>query len=165
MFQDVAALKEAGFAGFWTVRQLRHIGLIAVPNEMGVYLALWTDEYYEFLENSRALPVNGRDPSVSVDTLYDKWVHDSVVIYIGKAGGPTQKATLRSRIAQFVQFGNGASVPHWGGRYVWQIADSDSVGICWHTSFDCEPQLAERLLITRFKGENRGMRPFANLRG
>ena len=164
MFRDVVSLKEAGFQGFWTVAQLRAMGLISVPNEGGIYLALWTDEYVEFLDESTGTSLNGRDPTVPTSILYDRWNYDSVVVYIGKAGGPSQKATLRTRLNQFLQFGKGVYAPHWGGRYVWQIADSDSIRICWHTGFNLEPRWTENLLILRFKSEFGGRYPFANLR-
>ncbi len=165
MFHDVSELKGAGFAGFWTVAQLRGLGLATVPDERGVYLALWPDEYYEFVDESPAGQLDGRNPSVSIDVLYEKWVHDTVVIYIGKAGGRDQKATLRTRIDQFLRFGAGVRAPHWGGRYVWQIADCDSMQLCWMSTPRDIPACIEQQLILRFKCDYHGQRPFANLRG
>lgn len=80
------------------------------------------------------------------------------MIYIGKA------AVLRDRLRGYMRFGEGKPAPHWGGRYIWQLADAKSLLVCWKATPDEAPRLVERRLIQEFCAQY-GKRPFANLSG
>ena len=84
------------------------------------------------------------------------------IVYIGKAGGMTSKVTLQSRLIQYLKFGMGKNIGHWGGRYIWQLANTDELVICWKPT-DEEPRKVETEMIAQFKAEHQGQRPFANL--
>jgi hypothetical protein len=71
---------------------------------------------------------------------------------------------LKSRLKQYMDFGAGKLVGHKGGRYIWQLADSDKLQICWMPTQSEEPEKVERRLIQMFKAVH-GKRPFANLQG
>lgn len=166
MFHDIEALKEAGFWGFDTVKFLLEDRFYNVPRLAGVYLAVWDVGDPTILEESPATHLKGRDPTISADTLYERWIDGTVVLYIGKAGGPGLKATLQSRINQFLSFGQGVHAPHWGGRCIWQLLDSELARICWKTTPEGYPaRYLEAQLIQRFQCDYPGRRPFANLRG
>lgn len=99
---------------------------------------------------------------VSIAELEANWVEGTSVVYIGKAGGVGSSATLQKRISQYIRFGQGANVGHWGGRYIWQLADSRDLVVCWKILTNEEPREVERLMIADFIDVHGGKRPFAN---
>ena len=74
-----------------------------------------------------------------------------------------KEATLRSRILQYLKFGQGKPVGHKGGRYIWQLSDAEELLFCWKPLPTDEPEDVESMLISEFKHQYAGKRPFANL--
>lgn len=105
----------------------------------------------------------GKDPNVAEAVLRANWVENASVLYIGKAGDPGKSATLRSRLTQYLKFGDDKAVGHWGGRYIWQLADAQELCVAWKPLPDGEPSVVETALIAAFSAHY-GRRPFANLR-
>jgi hypothetical protein len=67
---------------------------------------------------------------------------------------------------QFARFGAGEPVGPWGGRFIWQLNDSDSLLVAWHVvTWDELARAYEKRLLARFAVLHRGVRPFANLTG
>ncbi len=85
----------------------------------------------------------------------------ATVVYIGKAAG---QDGLNQRLADYRRHGTGLLAGHWGGRYVWQLADSDALLVAWRPMNDDDPGEAEQDLIDEFKELHGGSLPFANLR-
>lgn len=159
---DLAGLSAAGFQGFVPIRELRAVRG-RIPAVRGVYVFFRSDESEpEFLETGTGGYFKGKNPNVDVETLALNWVPGAHVVYIGKAGDPGQSATLRSRLWQYLRFGAGANVGHWGGRYVWQLADAESLLVAWCELPNGVPSEIETELIAAFRADT-GMRPFANL--
>ncbi len=164
MLDSLEATREQGFAGFLSVRDLRASGLREVPRNMGVYLVLRvSDEAQEFLERSPAGHFKGQDPTVPIETLHDHWIDDAIVLNIGKAGGHGSKATLYSRLKQYIDFGGGKPVGHRGGRYIWQLRDAEDLVIAWKALDSEVPRDVEGEYIRAFKESHGGRRPYANL--
>jgi hypothetical protein len=164
-FADVAAIAAQGFAGFQSVAVLQQTLCATVPDERGVYLFLrLATDLPVFLAHSIGGRFKGKGPTVPVATLRTRWVVDTPVVYIGKAGSLTGDATLRSRLRQYLEFGLGKPVGHWGGRYIWQLADVGNLQVCWKPTPGADPAAVETDLIRQFKAIY-GRRPFANLRG
>ncbi|MGP1345355.1 MAG: hypothetical protein ACTS3F_01630 [Phycisphaerales bacterium] len=165
-YANVDGLRADGFTGFVKVRDLRDCKLASVPGksgDLGVYIMLRMAEGVpNFLEVSTGGHFKGRDPSVRLDVLEAKWVPGSKIVYIGKAGAPGKSATLRSRLRQYLDFGAGRPVGHWGGRYTWHLPDSDDLVVCWKLTPNADPREVERRMIQEF-AEAFGCRPFANL--
>ena len=160
-------LEAKGFKGFCTVNDLRTNGLSGIPSVSGVYAVVRerSPEPMEFLSCSPAGWFKGKDPTLPVAALKDRWVEGAEILYIGKAGGGGSRPdrTLRARIAELLSFGAGVPCAHWGGRSVWQIEGSENLLVAWVEATD--PVSLERSLIRDFKDQNNGQRPFANRQG
>jgi hypothetical protein len=118
-----------------------------------------------FLAVSGAGHFKDRDPSKSTSVLEGARVAGAQVVYIGKAalrkGGI---GGLRIRIGEYRRFGAGEPIGHWGGRYVWQLADCADLLVAWRVTANTEdPRAAESALIKHFVARY-GVLPFANLR-
>jgi hypothetical protein len=147
------ALEAIGFVGWVPFRVLPES---RVPDAPGVYVVHRVAlDVPAFLAVSPAGHFKGRDPTVDVLTLKGKWVEAVSAIYVGKA------TSLRSRLSQYRRYGSGQAVGHQGGRYIWQLSDSDSHLVAWKTT-DRDPGAEEAALLRLFFTEH-GQLPFANL--
>ena len=109
----------------------------------------------QFLQIGSGGHFKGKDPNVSIEELRANWVDDTCVLYIGKA------TSLKKRLSQYMSFGRGSNVGHWGGRLIWQLADVDEMLVCWKETSDV-PRKVEEGMIADFKLKY-GQWPFANL--
>lgn len=152
-------LISEGFEGFVSVRELKSgFRNAGVPKEGGVYLVLrLANTEPVFLQKGTGGYHKKKDPNVSIDELRSNWIEAEPVVYIGKA------TELYSRVRQYINFGSGKSVGHYGGRYIWQLADSDELIVCWKRCKG-DPQVVETAMIAEFKNSHNGQRPFANLK-
>ncbi len=56
------------------------------------------------------------DPSVSIEKLQAKWIDEALVLYVGKAdAGKTGMRGIRVRLDEYLRFGQGEPIGHWGG--------------------------------------------------
>lgn len=155
----IRQLEHNGFCGFVTVGQLMASPNL-VPPESGVYMILRDNSNTpEFLNIGTGGFFKGQNPNVSIEELHDNWISDSPVLYIGKAS-----TSLKKRLRDYMRFGAGKSAGHYGGRYIWQLADNRDLIVCWKPISDCDPQQIEAEMIQMFKKEHSGRRPFANLK-
>jgi hypothetical protein len=166
-FECFADLRIHDFAGFLPISELRH-RLSCVPGEpgqVGVYVVLRRQNTApKFKNKGSGGHFKGRNPNVPISALQKRWVENSYVIYIGKAGRPEGEATLRSRLQAFLSFGNEKRAAHWGGRFVWQLEDHEDLLVCWKLTTSPTPREVEKKMIQDFKRNFSGNRPFANLR-
>ena len=172
-FGSIEDLKKAGFKRFVPVSQLKSDRIYAYCDRQadaeldrpGVYMVRTDDSEPVFVPEGCGGHFKGKNPNVSVDELQANWVNETCVVYIGKAGGRSSKATLRKRIGQYIRFGSGEPVGHWGGRYIWQLEDADNLLFCWRAAKEWEDaEGLESDLIADFKVQHGGFRPFANLK-
>ncbi|GHA71778.1 hypothetical protein GCM10010345_88530 [Streptomyces canarius] len=95
----------------------------------GIYVVIRTDPSPpSFLPTSPAGHLKDRDPFVTADKLRAAWVDRATIVYIGKAAG---QSGLDQRLADYRRHGTGPLAGHWGGRYIWQLADSDTLLVAW----------------------------------
>lgn len=139
------ALATAGFHGFVSLVGLRGRDL---PPGRGIYVVLRADPVRPplFLDESllRAYPIG---------VLERRWIDGAEVLYIGKA-----ESGLRDRLGGFKP--NRAN--HSGGRSIWQLAEADSLLVCWvETPLDYSEDV-EGDHVDAFVGVY-GRRPFANV--
>lgn len=161
MPMDEQALRAGGFTGFKTFAEL---DMNEVPRGPGIYAVLKpAGHQHAFIEQSAGGWFKQKDPSVLEDSLAAQWVSDADVLYIGKAGaGTTGTRGLRKRIQEYADFGRGKPVGHWGGRLIWQLAESQSLVIAWKVLPGSEVNEAEARYHAEFR-QSYGRLPFANL--
>ncbi len=154
-----AMLAEDGFKGFVTVAELREGKLAVVPTEPGAYVVLGeSDAQPRFLDVNPGGHFKGEDPSVASERLAAKWVPGAQLLYVGEGGD------LRGRLADFLAFGRGRPVGHWGGRFIWQVAGAEQFLIGWQATASKQAAKAlEGRLLEDFAAAY-GCLPFANLR-
>ncbi|HXQ00338.1 MAG TPA: hypothetical protein VN845_09800, partial [Solirubrobacteraceae bacterium] len=98
----------------------------SVPSSGGVYVVMRSSsEAPSFLALNPAGRFKGHDPTVPAEALRANWVDGAEVVYIGKAN------QLRRRLRQFADVGAGKPIGDWGGRLVWQLADSQKLLLAW----------------------------------
>ena len=155
------ALEAARFAGWRTWQQLRDSDLTDVPAGPATYVVYRpSGDVPVFADANPGGRFKGQDPTIAVETLHANWVPGAHAVYIGKA----DKA--RRRLKQFARFGAGDPIGHWGGRYIWQLADSDELLVAWHAiDWDEVARAYEKRLLAHFGDLDEGRRPFANLTG
>ncbi|MEI6823358.1 MAG: hypothetical protein WCL51_15615 [Bacteroidota bacterium] len=161
-FNNLEQIKQEGFLGFKSLEDLIQ-STDEIPKVRGIYFIIFLNEDKpNFLEIGADGFFKGKDPNVTIEKLNQKWVNKTKVIYIGKAGGEDSKATLKSRLNQYLKFGQGKNIGHYGGRLIWQIENHKELLICWKPLPNDSPRSIEYNLIQDFIS-NFGKRPFANL--
>lgn len=173
-------LEEFGFTEFSSIQDLR-INLEIIPPKKGVYMVIRdSNDDPEFLEKGTGGEFKKKKPNVPFEKLMDKWVKGAFILYIGETGGYKKRRKkkdgekrnhkknrfLRSRIKELLDFGQGKSVGHYGGRLIWQLKDAENLFICWKefSEKNDDPKKIKQALINQFKKTHDGKLPFANLR-
>ena len=161
---NMNTLKQKGFGGFLSIEGLRRGAIATVPEKRGTYAVVRepTDKP-TYLEVNPAWHHKGRDPTVSCSCLEKNWVPEASVLYFGETGGLARKPgrTLKKRIGELVDFGDGKPASHWGGRLIWQLSGSENFLIAWCVTND--PITLKVCMIKQFITEYCRY-PFANLR-
>ena len=163
IFNNLNDLHINGFVGFIKISDLMH-DISSIPKSMGVYLVLNLNGKPEFVVPGTGGYFKGKDPNVPKVELESKWVDNTIVVYIGKAGAEGISATLQSRINLLLRFGQRRGVGHWGGRYIWQLSGAKDLVVCWKPLTSEDPRIEEAELIQKFFAFY-SKRPFANLIG
>jgi hypothetical protein len=149
-----AGLKADGFVGWVHFKQM--LKQDKVPRTAGIYvIARSSTGDPKFLEANPCGRLKRKDPTVPEEVLRASWVAGAEVLYIGKAD------ELRRRLREFTDFGAGKAVGHWGGRLVWQLAESKNLLVAWKKTPGDELLQDEAALIADFR-EVYGKPPFAN---
>jgi hypothetical protein len=161
-FENIDMIRQSGFDGFVTISSLQKSNCREVPSDPGVYLVVRTEAAPpEFLNESIGGHFKGKTPTVLVSVLESKWVDDAVVLYIGKAG-PDENRTLKTRLNEYMQFGQGTPIGHSGGRFIWQLGGSGNLLVCWKPTPNTDPRTVEKDLIQQFQAVYKKL-PFANI--
>ncbi len=124
-----------------------------------IHVCIWLSEILSGFQNSLKLELDnfkGKDPTVSMDVLHASWVHDAFVVYVGNTGD------LRTRIGQLIRFRAGRAVGQQGGRYLWQLNNSEYLRMCWKETAKGK-SASEKSDILRKLQDYYGSLPFANI--
>jgi hypothetical protein len=138
-----------------------------VPKKSGIYVIVYEGAGMPKFKSTGTGPRMYRDRfvNISIKKLKNKWVNfngkKDKIVYIGKAG-PSKNRTLNRRIKEYIKFGSGKEANHYGGRYVWQIAEQGRLAVCWKISKN--PGEEEKMMLKNFKEEHGGRLPFANIK-
>jgi hypothetical protein len=161
-FKTIEDIRQQGFVGFIKMGEL-FMDQSRIPDTPGAYMVLYSESNTPLFINPGTGGFHkGKNPNVSSSILMGNWVKDTIVVYIGKVGGSSSDATLKKRLRQYLRFGQGANVGHFGGRYIWQIKNSRNLIVCWKPLLSEKPRDMESKLIQEFSSQY-GKRPFANL--
>lgn len=151
MGTHVDQISLGGFSEPISVRDLIRTGCDGLPRLHGIYLVIRkSDLPPDFRQKNTGGKFKGRNPTVPCAKLQAKWVDSAKTVYVGKAAG---KRGLQQRLGQLLAFGCGKPVGHWGGRYLWQLMDSDDLLICWRECDDAKQ--AETDAIAAFKAAHK----------
>ncbi len=153
-------LKKIGFVGFEKINQLMLSRCAEIPSVAGVYAVVSENVAIEFMAQGPGGYFKGKNPNVPVPTLAQNWLEGADILYFGKAGGERSKSTLKKRVSEYMRFGQGVRIGHWGGRYIWQIRGYGDLRIGWLETPHARAVEAE--LISQFRTAYQ-KRPFANL--
>lgn len=155
-FSDINAIKDAGFTGFRSIKDY-YAQQQALPDSKGVYIILMPEGFKRvFVQQGSGGFFKGKNPNVSIAELEQNWINNTPVLYIGKA------SSLRKRLRQYFQFGDGKNVGHYGGRFIWQLSGAKQLLVAWLPTPHYDPESIESGLIQDFR-EQFLTRPFANL--
>ena len=159
---NIESINISGFVGFKIISELK-INPSCIPEIKGVYLVIRPDNTnVEFVKKGSGGFFKDKNPNVPINELRNNWIDEAQIIYIGKAGGSDSNSNLKSRLKEYLNFGQGKKVGHSGGRYIWQIKDINNYIICWKELPNDEPRIIEKQLLEAFKQKFNDL-PFANL--
>src|SRR5665648_398205 len=107
-FKTTEDIKNQGFVGFMKISDLMRNPSV-IPDKPGVYMVLYRGANTPtFINPGTGGFFKGNNPNVSSTALMQNWVKDTVVVYIGKAGGSGSSTTLSKRLRMYLRFGQGA---------------------------------------------------------
>jgi hypothetical protein len=159
-----AGLRTAGYQGFLPFAALSRM---SVPTQPGIYVVLRQRMApVEFLQESVAGHFKGRDQTADLALLGINWIEDAEVVYIGKAAWGKKRDGISRRLRQYRSIGEGRRSAHTGGVWIWQLADSADLLVCWIPTTDTSDAFVrgvEAHIIADFVSRY-GRRPFANRR-
>lgn len=154
-----AGFEALGFVGWKMFGTLKSSDL---PPRLGVYVVATPPVAGPpFLPETVAGDHKGRSLTVGRAQLEAAWRDGAEILYVGKAASG---AGFRERLWAFARQGRGHAAGHQGGKYIWQLPDSDKLLVGWRATPGVNPGDVESALLSLHIDEF-GVRPFANLTG
>jgi hypothetical protein len=154
------ALAAQGFIGWVSFADLE-TALQSIPTAAaGVYVVLRerTADPPGWVTPSPVGSTWRGDPTAPIEQLEANWVAGARVVYVGKA----KNHRLRSRLREFLRYGDGHGGRHAGGRLIWQLPDPWALRVAWRVlPREANALAVEGELIGAFRTAY-GKPPFAN---
>lgn len=141
-----------------TLRELIQSNCSNIPEEPGVY---WVLAPEGFSVRFHQRPYHPRAKLYPAELLQAKLTNcnDKQILYIGKAQG---KKGLRQRVRQYMNYGQGKSNIHQGGRAIWQIEAPELLLLGYEVCQQAD--VREHQLLAQYQAQNHSY-PLANWRG
>ena len=161
MGYSIADLKGYGFIGFvpfrtWTKRLVLDVD---GRDSEGVYvIARESVELPAFIEERHHKP---RPIVRTAQEAAARWVDGEQVLYFGKAPLRKRPKGLANRLAEYHAHGFGSGAQHYGGKLIWQLANTDELIVGWKGLGAGESAAIESGLIKGFALLH-GVQPYAN---
>ena len=157
----VQGFKAGGFEGFTPFAELEDVDL---PRDPGIYAVFRpVGGLPAFLRQEHRGPLRG-DPTVAVELLQVRGSpqHGGGLYRQGRrAEGPHRR--YAQKVDRAPDYGRGdPKARHSGGRYLWQLPDSQSLVVAWKPTPGGRAREVERELIADFEARF-GKLPFANI--
>lgn len=153
-FRNISCDERCDFVGFKDVKSLVDGGMAEIPKKIGVYLILaprrgkmplLSDGLKTAFENNDETPKEE-------DKLRKRWIEDTQVLYIGKAGVLNGKGTsnLYTRLRAYLKWYKKEKNSHHGGRDIWQLPNPGGLLVVWRVTPNEDPRSCEKKLLERF---------------
>lgn len=138
LLSSIAGLRAQGFEGFVPMGDL---DLLDVPTTPGIYAVLRDgDDHPEVAENNVGGWFKKKDPTIPRELAAVRLLPGVQLLYLGKASlGTRATRGLRTRVEEFLRFGRGLPVGHWGGRLIWQLHQPERLLLAWKIIEDDDP--------------------------
>lgn len=172
-FHSREVLGTHGFAGFKSVGELindcysRQDRVMKsspnVPEKKGVYMVLTPRDFCPTLVLAGENGFLGGKADATLEYLNKKWVEDTIVTYIGQAGGGSSSEVLQERIRRYLKHGLRGRGGHRGGRLIWHISNPLKLVVCWKVLVNDDPSRVESVLLDEFEECYRSL-PFGNIK-
>ena len=140
------------------IRLLPRMIMSKIPNSPGVYVIITPPE---FIFSLREEVIRGKHLHLFAKAdMPERWVKDTDIIYIGRAGGSDIIKNLPDRIKLLIRHSLGKTTLHRGGQDIWLLEQDGSFLLYWKGCDD--PKTMERNLLEEFKIQHHGKLPFGN---
>ena len=159
-----SSLESIGFMGFVTIRELQSTTYRSAElNKRGLYVVVCPRDYKpDFIDFDKARRSRSVIKPWSRDKLLKKWVPETEILYLDRAGDDTRQCSLRSCITDLVRHSQGKTTdqgPHIGGELLWQLKGYENFELGYLPTDT--PEAFEKSLLVWFYSRT-GRVPYAN---
>ncbi len=159
-----SSLEDVGFIGFTTVRELQATTLRRPElSKRGLYVVVCPRGYKpDFIDLEKARRTRNVIKPWSRDKLLKKWVPETEILYLDRAGDDKKQRSLRRCITDLVRHSQGKTTdqgPHIGGELLWQLKGYENFELGYLPTDT--PKELERSLLAWFYSKT-GRVPYAN---
>ena len=159
-----SSLEGVGFTGFSTIRELQAT-TIRKPelSKRGLYVVVCQEDYKpDFIDLEKVRRNRNVIKPWSQNKLLKKWVPETEILYLDRAGDDKKQCSLRRRITDLVRHSQGKTTdqgPHIGGELLWQLRGYENFELGYFPTD--KPEEFERSLLAWFYSKT-GRVPYAN---
>ena len=159
-----SSLESIGFMGFVTIREAQAMTYRSAElNKRGLYAVVCPRDYRpDFIDLDKVRRSCNVIKPWSRDKLLKKWVPETEILYLDRAGDNTKQRSLRRCITDLVRHSQGKTTdqgPHIGGELLWQLKGYENFELGYLPT-DTPEEFEKNLLIWFYS--RTGRVPYAN---